>query len=177
MEATLADLGPLAIFRPTPSVKYLLGVVRLIHCIVLPTTSLQQHMQCIVTRCCSTLFPSRFGPSAGSPTDRLLQRKWVTTLSLLKTHAFHSNTVRILEYRSKPRTSTHSQSHNVGPTNCIGRSVAWRELRFVLTSLVYHFDFELPNDFNRETWLNGQGDYGLLAVLPLPFIVTRRKHE
>jgi hypothetical protein len=47
----------------------------------------------------------------------------------------------------------------------------------VLASLVYHFDFELPKDFDHGAWVRAQTDHGILDVAPLPFIVAQRKHE
>lgn len=35
---------------------------------------------------------------------------------------------------------------SIGPRNCIGKTLAYAEMKLILTRLMLHFDFELLND-------------------------------
>jgi cytochrome P450 len=72
---------------------------------------------------------------------------------------------------------THMHSHRIGPGNCIGRTVALKELRLVLASLVRHFDFKFVDGFDTNGWLNSQEDHGILTRESLPVVITRRMNE
>ncbi|KAF2971803.1 hypothetical protein GQX73_g1680 [Xylaria multiplex] len=49
------------------------------------------------------------------------------------------------------------QSFSVGPRNCIGRNLAYAEMRLILAKLVYNFDMSLAEDSRH--WLRGQKAY------------------
>ncbi|KAI0459980.1 cytochrome P450, partial [Xylaria acuta] len=46
------------------------------------------------------------------------------------------------------------QSFSVGPRNCIGRNLAYAEMRLILAKIVYNFDMTLADD--SRDWLDGQ---------------------
>ncbi|KAJ8125632.1 hypothetical protein O1611_g8006 [Lasiodiplodia mahajangana] len=46
------------------------------------------------------------------------------------------------------------QSFSVGPRNCLGRNLAYAEMRLILARLVYNFDMTLADD--SRAWLEGQ---------------------
>ncbi|KAI3324405.1 putative cytochrome P450 [Xylariaceae sp. AK1471] len=49
------------------------------------------------------------------------------------------------------------QPFSVGPRNCIGRNLAYAEMRLILTKIVYNFDMSLANDSRQ--WLVDQKAY------------------
>ncbi|TGJ85791.1 hypothetical protein E0Z10_g3011 [Xylaria hypoxylon] len=49
------------------------------------------------------------------------------------------------------------QPFSVGPRNCIGRNLAYAEMRLILAKLVYNFDMSLAED--SRNWLRGQKAY------------------
>ncbi|KAI1131198.1 cytochrome P450 [Nemania abortiva] len=46
------------------------------------------------------------------------------------------------------------QSFSVGPRNCLGKNLAYAEMRLILARLVYNFDMTLADD--SRNWLEGQ---------------------
>jgi len=61
-----------------------------------------------------------------------------------------------------------------GPANCVGKSLAMLELRYVITILVRQFDIAFQPGFKLETCENGRGDKFILSGGPLPVVVSPR---
>ncbi|KAI1365840.1 cytochrome P450 [Xylaria arbuscula] len=61
------------------------------------------------------------------------------------------------------------QPFSVGPRNCIGRNLAYAEMRLILAKLVYNFDMSLAED-SRE-WLKGQKAYTIWDKPPLNVVM------
>ncbi|KAH8880867.1 cytochrome P450 [Thozetella sp. PMI_491] len=61
------------------------------------------------------------------------------------------------------------QPFSVGPRNCIGRNLAYAEMRLILARLVYNFDIQLVDE--RQDWLD-QKVYLLWNKLPLQVYLT-----
>ncbi|KAI1425886.1 cytochrome P450 [Xylaria sp. FL1777] len=57
------------------------------------------------------------------------------------------------------------QSFSVGPRNCIGRNLAYAEMRLILAKLIYNFDISLADD--SRNWLEGQKAYTIWDKPPL----------
>ncbi|KAI1352187.1 cytochrome P450 [Xylaria sp. FL0043] len=57
------------------------------------------------------------------------------------------------------------QAFSVGPRNCIGRNLAYAEMRLILAKLVFNFDISLAND--SRTWLHNQKAYTIWDKPPL----------
>ncbi|KAK0627366.1 isotrichodermin C-15 hydroxylase [Immersiella caudata] len=62
------------------------------------------------------------------------------------------------------------QAFSVGPRNCIGRNLAYAEMRVILARLVFDFDMKLAPDGQR--WLERQKTYTLWDRLPLNVYFT-----
>ncbi|KAK6067808.1 cytochrome P450 (isotrichodermin C-15 hydroxylase) [Seiridium cupressi] len=62
------------------------------------------------------------------------------------------------------------QPFNVGPRNCIGRNLAYAEMRLILARIIYDFDLKLADE--SKEWINRQKAFPLVSchftVLPLP---------
>ncbi|KAI3399490.1 hypothetical protein diail_6752 [Diaporthe ilicicola] len=63
------------------------------------------------------------------------------------------------------------QAFSVGPRNCIGRNLAYVEMRIILARLIFNFDLRLADDSHR--WIERQRNYGLWARIPLRCYLTR----
>jgi cytochrome P450 len=61
-----------------------------------------------------------------------------------------------------------------GPANCVGKSLAMLELRYVVTMLVRQFDASFQPGFKLETCENGLGDKFILSGGSLPVIISPR---
>ncbi|RYP68304.1 hypothetical protein DL770_008467 [Monosporascus sp. CRB-9-2] len=64
----------------------------------------------------------------------------------------------------------------VGPRNCIGRNLAYAEMRMILARIVYDFDMKLADD--SKDWIKRQKAFGLWDKIPLNVYLTpvqRRK--
>ncbi|RYP67847.1 hypothetical protein DL771_007024 [Monosporascus sp. 5C6A] len=68
------------------------------------------------------------------------------------------------------------QPFNVGPRNCIGRNLAYAEMRLILARIVYDFDMKLADD--SKDWIKRQKAFSLWDRIPLNVYLTpvqRRK--
>ncbi|KAF1990518.1 cytochrome P450 [Aulographum hederae CBS 113979] len=65
------------------------------------------------------------------------------------------------------------QPFSIGPRNCIGRNLAYAEMRLILTRLLFDFDLEL--DERSKDWTKGQKAYKLWVKPPLWVKVTPKK--
>ncbi|KAI1811604.1 cytochrome p450 monooxygenase [Poronia punctata] len=59
------------------------------------------------------------------------------------------------------------QPFSVGPRNCIGRNLAYAEMRLILARILFRFDVKLAPE--ARDWLKGQRVYSLWDKPPLPF--------
>ncbi|KAI5865328.1 putative cytochrome P450 [Durotheca rogersii] len=57
------------------------------------------------------------------------------------------------------------QAFSLGPRNCIGRNLAFVEMRLVLASIIYAFDLKLADDSQR--WIERQKNFNVWDRVPL----------
>ncbi|KAI2610886.1 cytochrome P450 [Hypoxylon fragiforme] len=57
------------------------------------------------------------------------------------------------------------QAFSVGPRNCIGRNLAYAEMRMIMARIVYDFDMKLADESQR--WIERQKSYALWDRIPL----------
>ncbi|KAI0485459.1 isotrichodermin C-15 hydroxylase [Xylaria cf. heliscus] len=62
------------------------------------------------------------------------------------------------------------QAFNVGPRNCIGRNLAYAEMRIILARLIFDFDMKL--DPGSSDWIERQRAYTLWDRVPLGVYLT-----
>ncbi|KAI1130325.1 isotrichodermin C-15 hydroxylase [Nemania abortiva] len=62
------------------------------------------------------------------------------------------------------------QAFNVGPRNCIGRNLAYAEMRIILARIIY--DFDLKMDSASADWIKRQRAYALWDRVPLKVYLT-----
>ncbi|KAI0878449.1 isotrichodermin C-15 hydroxylase [Hypoxylon argillaceum] len=62
------------------------------------------------------------------------------------------------------------QAFNVGPRNCIGRNLAYAEMRIILARII--FDFDLKLDDGSADWIKKQKAYTLWHRIPLDVYLT-----
>ncbi|KAJ2984707.1 hypothetical protein NUW58_g5919 [Xylaria curta] len=65
---------------------------------------------------------------------------------------------------------------SVGPRDCIGKNLAWAEIRLILAYLVWHFDF-LGIEPDSKQWIERQKIFTLWGKLPLNVNIVPRCHE
>ena len=63
-----------------------------------------------------------------------------------------------------------------GPQNCVGKSLAMLELRYITAMLVQQFDMSLEQGFEAETQKGDVRDRFILCAQPLPVIITVRSN-
>ncbi|KAI1155572.1 putative cytochrome P450 [Nemania diffusa] len=51
------------------------------------------------------------------------------------------------------------QPFGIGPRNCVGKNLAYAEMRLILAKILYHFDMTIAND--SQHWLEGQKAYAV----------------
>ncbi|KAF9878801.1 isotrichodermin C-15 hydroxylase [Colletotrichum karsti] len=66
------------------------------------------------------------------------------------------------------------QAFSVGPRNCIGRNLAYAEMRLVLARIIFEFDVSLGKD--NEDWIERQRAFGLWDRIPLKVYLTPVSH-
>ncbi|KAI1781041.1 putative cytochrome P450 [Hypoxylon cercidicola] len=62
------------------------------------------------------------------------------------------------------------QAFSVGPRNCIGRNLAYAEMRMILARIVYDFDMKLSDE--SQKWIERQRTFALWARIPLYIYLT-----
>ncbi|KAI1112770.1 isotrichodermin C-15 hydroxylase [Nemania sp. NC0429] len=62
------------------------------------------------------------------------------------------------------------QAFNVGPRNCIGRNLAYAEMRIILARII--FDFDLRLDAESADWIERQKSFALWDRVPLGVYLT-----
>ncbi|KAK4656797.1 hypothetical protein QC762_207340 [Podospora pseudocomata] len=68
-----------------------------------------------------------------------------------------------------------SQPFSIGPRNCIGRQLAYAEMRLILAKILWHFDLELDcAKMQGRDWMGGQGVWILWDKPPLWVTVRPR---
>ncbi|KAI0398145.1 cytochrome p450 monooxygenase [Xylariaceae sp. FL0594] len=65
------------------------------------------------------------------------------------------------------------QPFSVGPRNCIGRNLAYAEMRLILAKILFRFDVELAPEAGR--WIEAQKVYSLWDKPPLPIYLKMAK--
>ncbi|KAH8927524.1 cytochrome P450 [Atractiella rhizophila] len=80
---------------------------------------------------------------------------------------------------SRPKDETFnvraSQPFTTGPYSCVGKNLAWEELRTVLTVVLRRYDFKLSQEFSDEKFLKGSKDYFTIYTPELEVHISRRK--
>ncbi|KAI0181453.1 putative cytochrome P450 [Hypoxylon sp. FL1284] len=62
------------------------------------------------------------------------------------------------------------QAFSVGPRNCIGRNLAYAEMRLILARIVYDFDMKLSDE--SQKWIERQKSFALWDRIPLYVYLT-----
>ncbi|KAK2028458.1 isotrichodermin C-15 hydroxylase [Colletotrichum zoysiae] len=57
------------------------------------------------------------------------------------------------------------QAFSTGPRNCLGKNLAYAEMRLVLARIIYDFDIELAE--GNESWIEKQQTFGVWSRVPL----------
>ncbi|KAI0406620.1 isotrichodermin C-15 hydroxylase [Xylaria palmicola] len=65
---------------------------------------------------------------------------------------------------------------SVGPRDCIGKNLAWAQMRLIIAHLVWHFDF-LAIEPDSLQWIERQKIFTLWAKLPLNVRIVPRRHQ
>ncbi|KAI0188626.1 isotrichodermin C-15 hydroxylase [Xylaria flabelliformis] len=65
---------------------------------------------------------------------------------------------------------------SVGPRDCIGKNLAWAQMRLILAHLVWNFDFLGIKPGSRQ-WIERQKIFTLWAKLPLDVSIMPRRHQ
>ncbi|KAJ7352392.1 cytochrome P450 [Mycena albidolilacea] len=78
--------------------------------------------------------------------------------------------------------SEHEVIHNtaafipfsVGPSNCVGRNLAYQEMRMVICTLISKFDMRFEEGFDVDSWEKDMLDYFVVQRGRLPVVLTPR---
>lgn len=62
-----------------------------------------------------------------------------------------------------------------GPHNCVGRQIAYRQLRYVVCLMMRRFDVQFVNGFRAKDWIKNVCDRLVLSTDPLPVVLTPRR--
>ena len=61
-----------------------------------------------------------------------------------------------------------------GPANCVGRQLAWMEMRMVISAMVQKFDMAFAEGFDQDGWLGTLEDHFISTRGPLMVKLTAR---
>ena len=59
--------------------------------------------------------------------------------------------------------------------NCVGKQLAYREMRIVITSVLRHFDIRFADGYDLDSWFEEMHDDITLAKGELPVVLTKRR--
>ncbi|KAJ7665066.1 cytochrome P450 [Mycena polygramma] len=106
--------------------------------------------------------PDYFSPNP----DRYWPERWLADTATDTDQPFVMNTDGFIPF-------------SLGPANCVGRNIAMREMRLVLSQLVYKYEIRAaesdPREFER-LWIDGLHDHQILLKGPLRVTLTPRAH-
>ncbi|KAJ6468383.1 cytochrome P450 [Mycena sanguinolenta] len=63
---------------------------------------------------------------------------------------------------------------SVGPSNCVGRNLAYQEMRMVICTLISKFDMRFEEGFDVNSWEEDMLDYFVVQRGRLPVVLTPR---
>ncbi|CAK5283611.1 unnamed protein product [Mycena citricolor] len=108
--------------------------------------------------------PRNFSPFA----DVFIPERWLSTEDQLKleptlfgNHEVIHNTAAFIPF-------------SIGPANCVGRNLAYQEMRMLTCALVSKFDMEFEKGFDLSTWERDMMDYFIVWRGRLPVVFTSR---
>lgn len=61
-----------------------------------------------------------------------------------------------------------------GPAHCIGKQLAYHEMRIVVASILQKFDIRFADGYNPEQWLDAMRDDAVLVKGKLPVVLKAR---
>lgn len=62
-----------------------------------------------------------------------------------------------------------------GPANCIGKQLAYREIRLLVATLLKRYDFQFAEGYEPEKYIEELKDDTILVKGELPVILTKRQ--
>ncbi|KAF9468211.1 cytochrome P450 [Collybia nuda] len=78
--------------------------------------------------------------------------------------------------QSKVVTDVNSfLSFSTGPSNCVGKNLAWMEMRMLACLLLQKFDMRFEDGYNPKRWEEEMLDYFVMLKGRLPIVLTPRK--
>ncbi|KAG5640790.1 hypothetical protein DXG03_007187 [Asterophora parasitica] len=66
---------------------------------------------------------------------------------------------------------------SVGPSNCVGKNLAWMEMRMVVCLLIQAFEVRFAEGYDTTRWYEDMMDYFVIVKGELPVVLTPRKHK
>jgi cytochrome P450 len=105
----------------------------------------------------SPLYPIPSSPSDGSP------RRYEPKVFVSKNEYIH-NTTAFTPFSS-------------GPTNCVGKNLAYLEMRIAVAMVVQNLDMKFEEGYNPEKWYTDTLDYFVTQRGALPTVLTPRKEK
>ncbi|KAF7317104.1 hypothetical protein HMN09_00445100 [Mycena chlorophos] len=63
---------------------------------------------------------------------------------------------------------------SVGPSNCVGRNLAYQEMRMVLCMIMSHFEMRFEESFDVHSWEDNLRDYFVVQRGQLPVVLKAR---
>ncbi|KAJ7056673.1 cytochrome P450 [Mycena amicta] len=65
---------------------------------------------------------------------------------------------------------------SIGPANCVGRNLAYQEMRMVVCSMMSKFEMRFEDGFDVSSWEDSLLDYFVVQRGRLPIVLTARSH-
>ncbi|RDB26248.1 hypothetical protein Hypma_006424 [Hypsizygus marmoreus] len=64
---------------------------------------------------------------------------------------------------------------SLGPSNCVGKNLAWMEMRMLVCLMMQRFDMKFEDGYAPEKWEEDMLDYFVMMKGKLPVVLTPRK--
>lgn len=116
--------------------------------------------------------PRRVPPGGEVIEGRMVEAGYTVGVNHLACYSSEGNFETSGEFRperwldgSGVKGAFHPFSH--GPRACLGKNLAWAEMRLILARLLWRFHIEMVEDGRNMEWLRGQRIWGFWAKPPL----------
>lgn len=104
--------------------------------------------------------------------EKFLPERWLDDDSIASSEEKTAHTVKV----NKDRQHAF-QPFSVGPRNCIGKNLAYVEMRLILARLIWNFDLALADPADEKRWLDACRSFNLTMKGPLKIRLTPVKRS
>ena len=135
--------------------------------LVLTSTSyIPENTTAFISHYCLHRDPRCFAPF----TDSFIPERWLSVEKQMELEP------TIFKHQSKVTLNMNAFiPFSVGPSNCVGKNLAWMEMRMLVCLMMQKYEMRFEEGFRPEQWEHEMEDYFIMMKGRLPIVLTPRK--